>query len=229
MNYYKRFPGDYQRDTGHLSLAEHGVYALLLDHYYSTRAPLPANTDSLYRICKAITSAERKAVMSVADAYFSIRDDGLRHNNRADEEVAKWNARAEINRTVGGLGGRPKKNPNDNPQETQTVSKWEPTENPLQNPESRGRIKNPAAPAFNVDLEADPDPDPDPDSYLIWTAGIDLLGESKRSLMGKLVKTHGRELVARKLGELMAMTDKPRDPAAYFIGVMRKLERRAVC
>jgi hypothetical protein len=68
--------------------------------------------------------------------------------------------------------------------------------------------------------------DPDPDDFLIWTAGIELLGESKRGLMGKLIKTHGRELVARKLADLMAMTEKPRDPAAYFVGVMRKLERR---
>jgi hypothetical protein len=41
-----------------------------------------------------------------------------------------------------------------------------------------------------------------------------------------MVAEHGRDLVARKLGELMAMAEKPRDPAGYFIGCMRKLERR---
>ena len=37
MNYYERHLGDYARDTGHLSMLEHGAYSLLLDRYYATR------------------------------------------------------------------------------------------------------------------------------------------------------------------------------------------------
>ena len=31
MNYYERHLGDYARDAGHLSMLEHGAYALLLN------------------------------------------------------------------------------------------------------------------------------------------------------------------------------------------------------
>ena len=36
MIFYKRYLGDYQRDTGHLSMLEHGAYTLLLDAFYAT-------------------------------------------------------------------------------------------------------------------------------------------------------------------------------------------------
>ena len=39
MNWYKRYIGDYQRDTGHLSMVEHGSYTLMLDTYYATGRP----------------------------------------------------------------------------------------------------------------------------------------------------------------------------------------------
>lgn len=143
MNYYKRFPGDYMRDTSHLSLAEHGAYTVLLDHYYSTQRALPAPLEALCRLCRATTKPERLAVQSVVDQFFPLAEDGLRHNDRADREIAKWEGKAVTNRTVGKLGGRPKKeptgNPPENPQETQTVSKMEPTGNPLQKPEARNQ------------------------------------------------------------------------------------------
>lgn len=115
MDYYKRFMGDYQRDTGDLSLAEHGAYTVLLDHYYSIRKPLPAALDKLYRLCRATTKAEQEAVETVANQFFKVAADGLRHNARADEEIAKWEEFAEENRQKGKLGGRPKKNPDANP------------------------------------------------------------------------------------------------------------------
>ena len=87
MNFYKRYMGDYGRDTAHLSLAEHGAYTLLLDHYYSTEQALPADPTSLFRICRAFDTAEQQAVLSVADAFFPVGDDGLRHSARADREL----------------------------------------------------------------------------------------------------------------------------------------------
>lgn len=90
MNFYKRYMGDYGRDTAHLSLAEHGAYALLLDHYYSTESALPAELLALYRLCRAFDKLEQRAVQSVADKFFPVGDDGLRHNERADKEIRSW-------------------------------------------------------------------------------------------------------------------------------------------
>lgn len=92
MDYYKRYMGDYGRDTGRLSMLEHGAYTLLLDDYYSTREPLPADLEGLYRICRATTKPEQAAVGVVANKYFPVCEDGKRHNGRADEEIAKWDA-----------------------------------------------------------------------------------------------------------------------------------------
>ena len=76
------------RDTMHLSITEHGAYSLLLDAAYATEKPLPASYDDLNRMCRAMSKAEQVAVKSVADQFFPIRDDGLRHNPRADREIS---------------------------------------------------------------------------------------------------------------------------------------------
>jgi uncharacterized protein YdaU (DUF1376 family) len=95
MDYYKRYMGDYQRDTGHLSLAAHGAFTLLLDHYYSIRKPLPASLEDLYRLCRAMTRPEQSAVRTVAEDFFPVGQDGLRHNSRADREIDTWKQLSE--------------------------------------------------------------------------------------------------------------------------------------
>lgn len=96
MNYYKHYLGDYARDTAHLSLLEHGAYRVLLDTYYATERSLPADKASLYRICKAFSAAERKAVDAVAEQFFPLNGDGSRHNVRADEELVLARSFSEV-------------------------------------------------------------------------------------------------------------------------------------
>jgi uncharacterized protein YdaU (DUF1376 family) len=62
MNFYKRFIGDYQRDTGHLDMLQHGAFNLMLDQFYGTAKPLPGEKKALYRLLRAETQAEKKAV-----------------------------------------------------------------------------------------------------------------------------------------------------------------------
>ncbi len=87
-HWYPRYTGDYAAKTADLSLLEHGVYAVLLDHYYSTAKPLDANAARLQRICKAFAEDEKEALQSVLDRFFIREPDGY-HNVRADEELAK--------------------------------------------------------------------------------------------------------------------------------------------
>ena len=108
LNYYERYCGDYQRDTAHLSLAEHGAYTMLLDTYFSVEKPLPTDLPSLHRVCRAMTRLEQQAVKSVAEQFFPISEiDGLRHNQRADREIAKARPKIEAARINGRKGGRP--------------------------------------------------------------------------------------------------------------------------
>lgn len=136
MNYYNRYPGDYSRDTAHLSLIEHGAYAVLLDTYYATEKPLPADKKALYRICRASTAAERKAVDSVVSQFFK-ECDGVIRNPRADEEIANGQARIIAARENGNRGGRPRNQTTtqDKPSGLSEETQEEPTGKALQHQE----------------------------------------------------------------------------------------------
>lgn len=108
MNYYERHLGDYARDTGHLSLLEHGVYNLLLDRYYSTEQGIAE--DQAYRVARAKSKDERAAVDAVLAEFFRL-EDGMWRNNRADEEIIKAQSKINAARSNGKNGGRPRKNP----------------------------------------------------------------------------------------------------------------------
>lgn len=99
MNFYKHYIGDYQRDTGHLSLAEHGAYRLMLDAFYATGKPLPADKKALYRLLRATTAVERKAIDFVSAQFWEITSNGLT-NARAALEIEKAAKQAEINRQI---------------------------------------------------------------------------------------------------------------------------------
>lgn len=107
MNFYKRYIGDFQRDTGHLSLSEFGAYDRLLDHYYATEIPLPNDIDACCRIARAMSKDERKAVAFILSQYFKKTDDGY-IQKRVEKELLEAQQKIESNRTNGLKGGRPK-------------------------------------------------------------------------------------------------------------------------
>lgn len=119
INYYEHHIGDYDADTAHLSWVEDMAYTRLLRLYYRKEMPIPADVAQACRLIRAASKEERKAVDTVLNEFFVLRDDGW-HQDRCDTEIAKYQARVEHNRAVGKKGGRPKKS------ETQT----EPAENP---------------------------------------------------------------------------------------------------
>lgn len=90
--------GDYQRDTGALSIAEHGAYFLMLQYHYATEKPLPKGKE-LYRMLRCETKAEREAVDSVAKLYWVETPDGWT-NNRAAKEIEKAGDQADTNRRI---------------------------------------------------------------------------------------------------------------------------------
>lgn len=93
MNYYEHHLGDYAKDTGHLSMLEHGAYRILLDRYYSTEAGIPEG--QVYRLARARTDDEKAAVDVVLEEFFSLVD-GIWINRRAEEELERFaSAQAE--------------------------------------------------------------------------------------------------------------------------------------
>ena len=111
FSWYARYPRDYGEKTAHLSLAEHGAYTLLLDHYMTSGGAMPIampiamHAASLcYRICRAQSDEERVAVDSVMRQFFTIESDGCLHNKRADIELGKRKNLSETRASIAKKG-----------------------------------------------------------------------------------------------------------------------------
>lgn len=104
MNYYPFHPGDYLRDTAHLSPMEDIAYRRLLDMYYLSEMPIPHETDSVSRRLRL----DSALVASVLKEFFTEAPEGWTHR-RCDKEIAVYQAKAERAKNNGKAGGRPKK------------------------------------------------------------------------------------------------------------------------
>lgn len=62
----------------------------LLRRYYSTEKPLPADIKECQRLVSAHTKNEKNSVEKILREFFILKDDGW-HNQRADEEISKFN------------------------------------------------------------------------------------------------------------------------------------------
>lgn len=137
MNYYEHHIGDYDADTAHLSWIEDMAYTRLLRLYYRKEAPIPAAVPDACRLVRALTKEHKQAVESVLLEFFTLADDGW-HQTRCDGEVTRYQAKAERNREVGKLGGRPRKvETQKEPPGLFVGSQPEPKQNPLQSPDTR--------------------------------------------------------------------------------------------
>ena len=97
MKFYKRWLGDYAKDTAGLTLLEHGAYNVMLDLYYSTEEPLPSDNDSLYRMTRAMTEPEQKVIHTVLEQLWEKTPDGW-VNKRAVKEIDRYGRYTEDQR-----------------------------------------------------------------------------------------------------------------------------------
>jgi uncharacterized protein YdaU (DUF1376 family) len=185
VNYYKRHIGDYMRDTSHLSLLEHGVYAKLLDLYYVHEAPI-ADEDA-ERLIGARSPAEKKACRAVLKEFFHLQD-GHWHQSRCDEEIAAYRVKAQRNRLAGKQGGRPKKEggeakPTQNPNGFQTDSVSEPNGNPTET------LATSHKPEYSV--RASPSDPPSLDAALFAEAR-QVFGRSTGGMINQAIRDKGK-------------------------------------
>jgi len=112
LPWYPRDMGKYARDTGTLTLIQHGAYNLLLDHYYSTgpinafeqcssNASLMPDHSPLYCLCKATSKQEQEAVDFVIRKYFKLNEDGFYRHDHCDKVIEKQN-KTHMNRVNAG-------------------------------------------------------------------------------------------------------------------------------
>lgn len=101
-HFYAWFPGDYARDTAHLSMVEDAAYRRLLDAYYMS-GKVSANADILLRVCRAINDEEKAAVIHVVDEFFEVVDGHIYHE-KVEHELARSRAITEKRSNAGKLG-----------------------------------------------------------------------------------------------------------------------------
>lgn len=91
--------GDYLRDTGHLSAAEHGAYLMLIGHYWTSGAPLPSDDVLLARIAR-MTPKQWKAAKPVIAPFFQEAGGKWTHK-RIAAELEKWERLIEAKAEAG--------------------------------------------------------------------------------------------------------------------------------
>ena len=80
--------GDYLADTMRLTTLQHGAYLLLLFDYWRS-GPLPDSDEQLAAVTKVDIKEWRAKIGPVVRRFFSIGEDGLLHQKRADAEIER--------------------------------------------------------------------------------------------------------------------------------------------
>lgn len=104
--YMPLYTSDYLGDTGHLSTEEHGAYLLILMQMWNAGGSLPADPSKLARVARCST----KKWLAMADtvlAFFHIDGDQI-SNDRLTKERQKVEAKSEVRRSAGAMGGTAK-------------------------------------------------------------------------------------------------------------------------
>jgi uncharacterized phage protein (TIGR02220 family) len=98
------YTGDYQRDTRHLSMMEHGAYFNLLMHCWDQKGPIPLDERRAFAIANARSSEEMGAVRNVLAEFFVRMEDG-HYNKRMADEIRRAEALSDARAQAGKRGG----------------------------------------------------------------------------------------------------------------------------
>lgn len=114
MHYYQFNIKDYSFATIRMSLMEDLAFRRMLDLFYESEKPLP---HELSRVAKLIGMKDyQEEIRDVLNEFWNETESGW-VNDRANEEIAKYQAKADSARVNGKKGGRPVK-----PKITQSVN-----------------------------------------------------------------------------------------------------------
>lgn len=140
MNYYEHHLGDWAAATGHLTWDEDMAYTRLLRAYYHSEQPIQQGQQ--YRLARATTPAQRRAVDAVIAEFFELIEGHL-HQKRADEEIARYQDKQRKAKASANVRwSQSERNANASPNAMRTHSEG----NALQTPDTRHQKEKPPKP-----------------------------------------------------------------------------------
>jgi len=87
VNHYPHHIGDFNNATRHLTVVERAFYRELIELYYTTEKPLPADDfEWIARRCLAKSDDEKATLKAVLGEFFKLEDGAYRHT-RCDAEL----------------------------------------------------------------------------------------------------------------------------------------------
>lgn len=225
LPWYPRDMGKYARDTGHLTLMEHGAFNLMLDYYYATgglprvsnassNASLMPDHSRIYRLCKAMNKAEQDAVDNVLSLFFWLDEHGHYRNSKADKVIEEQTLKHERRVEAGRKGGQSKAGSNassnatqkKNQTKTKNIKPPTPKHGPVDNGENQGLLSGGAGHGFNIDYK---------------------ISDKAREQAKEICRDLNRDfyVVMREYNSWVAGKTPPQFPDAAFIAYCKKLKR----
>lgn len=104
--YLPLYVGDYLRDTGYLTLEQHGAYCMLLMRLWSAGGALPSDEGKLSRIA-GVTVKKWRPIWADLEAFFELEDGQITHK-RITFELEKAGALRAKRAAAGAKGGAAK-------------------------------------------------------------------------------------------------------------------------
>lgn len=170
MNYYEHHIGDYAAATAHLSWDEDMAYTRLLRAYYHQEKGIPEGQQ--YRLARASTPAQRRAVDAVIAEFFMLVD-GVHLQKRAEAEIDRFkDKQRKAKASANARWSQSERNANASPDAMRTHSEG----NALQTPDTRHQSNTPplTPPRRGKDAAAraacDVLPEVDPETLADWIA-----------------------------------------------------------
>lgn len=212
MNYFEDHIGDYAAATAHLSWDEDMAYTRLIRAYYHAEKPIPAA--QAYRLARAATPAQRRAVDSVLGEFFRL-EDGAYRQKRCDEEIARFqDKQAKAKRSAearwSGHKSQYERNANASDKDMRTHSEG----NALQSPDTRP----------NSEPKGSGGKPPMTPDEIIFGYGLPMLTNAgtaekqARSFLGGLRKEHGDTVLIDRLRECAKA--KPLQPLEWLAAAL---------
>lgn len=217
------YPGDYLRDTAHLSTEAHGAYLLLIFHYWVHAKPIPDDDEQLS--CITRLGIERWQKHAAIIRAFFVADNGVLRHKRIDLELAKALEISEARREAGRRGGLASQasaraagllNAN---QKVEQLVKQLPEQLGKQTGKQTAKQKStPSQSPSHTPVGAGAPPhDEGSLDAVFYRRGKGILGQSSG---GQLTKLKNRVGLGRGL-EILDMARSKENPAEYVAGVLK--------